>query len=103
VTGLCRMAGNWQHRRMVTVFTVLVATAQDADSLLSAEVLEETKAQVMTLEQAAARGFRGARADLQGRAVRLIAVPPRDAQFVQRRLEAHHAVLSFEKHEVEDR
>jgi hypothetical protein len=86
---------------MLTLFEVLVAAAHDADSLLSAEVLQETGAQVMTLDQAAALGFSGMQPDSQGREVRLIAVSPRDAQFVQRRLEANDAVLSFRKHEVE--
>jgi len=86
---------------MIIVFQVLVTTAHDAESLLSAEVLEETKAQVMTVEQAARKGFSGLRLDPKGREIRLIAVPPRDAQFVQRRLEANDAVLAFEKHEVE--
>jgi hypothetical protein len=86
---------------MITIFQVLVTSAHDADSLLSAEVLRETQAQVMTLEQAAARGFSGARPDPKGREIRLVAVPPRDAQFVQRRLEANPAVLSFEKHDVD--
>lgn len=86
---------------MITVFEVLVDAAGDADALLSEEALRETRAQVMTLAQAAERGFSGARPDPQGREVRLIAVPARDAQFVQRRLEANDAVLSFRKHDVE--
>jgi hypothetical protein len=87
---------------MLTVFEVLVAPSRDADSLLSAEVLEETMAQVMTPAEAAAVGFSGLKPDPQGREIRLIAVAPRDAQFIQRRLEANDAVLSFRKHDVED-
>jgi hypothetical protein len=86
---------------VLVVFEVIVAAGHDPDALLSDEVLRETQAQVMTLEQAAAVGFSGARPDPKGRALRLIAVAPRDAQFVQRRLEANDAVSSFRPHEVE--
>jgi hypothetical protein len=86
---------------MLILFEVLVAAGHDADSLLSAEVLEETAAQVMTLDDAAAVGFSGMKPDPQGREIRLIAVAPGDAQFVQRRLEANDSVLSFRKHDVE--
>jgi hypothetical protein len=80
---------------MQTVFEAIVDRGQDPDSLLSQEVLQETGAEVLTPAQAAARGFSPIQADAQGREVRLIVVPSRDAQFVQRRLEANHAVVAF--------
>jgi hypothetical protein len=86
---------------MLIVFQVLVEKGHDPDALLSAEVLAETKAEVLTLEQAARKGFSGVKADPGGREVRLITVPQHDAQFVQRRLEMSHAVVAFEKHEVD--
>jgi hypothetical protein len=86
---------------MLVLFEVVVARGQDADSLLSAEVLQETQAQVMTLAEASAIGFSGARPDPQGLEKRLIAVAPRDARFVQSRLEHSSAVASFQAHEVE--
>jgi hypothetical protein len=86
---------------MLCIFEVKVATGHDPDALLSEEALRETQAQVMTLEQARAVGFSGARPDAGGHEVRLVAVAPRDSQFVQRRLEANDAVLSFRLHEVE--
>lgn len=86
---------------MLIVFEVIVARGGDPDALLSDEVLAETQAQVMTLDEAAAVGFSGARPDAKGREVRLVAVAPRDAQFVQRRLEANDAVQSFTPHEVD--
>jgi hypothetical protein len=55
----------------------------------------------MTMAEASAVGFSGARADPKGREIRLIAVAPRDAQFVQRRLEASAAAQSFRLHEVD--
>jgi hypothetical protein len=55
----------------------------------------------MTREEAAAVGFSGVAPDPKGREVRLVVVAPRDAQFVQRRLEASPAVQSFRPHEVD--
>jgi hypothetical protein len=86
---------------MLTIFEVIVARGHDPDALLSDEALADTQAQVMTLEEARAVGFRGAQTDPKGREVRLIAVAPRDAQYVQRRLEANDGVQSFRVHEVE--
>jgi len=86
---------------MLVLFEVVVARGQDPDNLLSPEVVAETQAQVMTLDEASALGFSGARADPQGLQVRLVAVAPRDARFVQSRLEANHAVASFRAHEVD--
>ncbi len=86
---------------MLVVFEVLVAAGHDPDALLSEEALADTHAQVMTLSEAEAVGFSGARPDPKGREIRLIAVAPRDAQFVQRRLEANDAVLSFQAHQVD--
>ncbi len=85
---------------MLVLFEVVVAPRQDPDQLLSAEVLRETQAQVMTIEEASALGFSGMQPDPKGREVRLIAVTPRDAQFVQRRLETSPAAQGFRVHEV---
>jgi hypothetical protein len=86
---------------MLIVFEVLVARGHDPDALLSEEALADTQAQVMTIDEAKAVGFSGAEPDPKGREVRLIAVAPRDAQYVQRRLEANDGVQSFKVHEVE--
>jgi hypothetical protein len=86
---------------MLTVFEVVVVPGNDPDALLSAEALADTQAQVMTVEEARAVGFSGVQPDGKGRELRLIAVAPRDAQFVQRRLEASDAVQSFRVHEVD--
>lgn len=86
---------------MLILFEVIVAPGEDPDALLSREVLEDTHAQVMTIAEASAVGFSGAKADPKGREIRLIAVAPRDAQFIQRRLEGSAAAQSFRRHEVE--
>lgn len=86
---------------MLIVFEVFIAPGHDPDALLSEEALADTQAQVMTIDQAAAVGFQGAKPDPKGREVRLIAVAPRDAQYIQRRLEANDGVASFRPHEVD--
>ncbi|HEY7725180.1 MAG TPA: hypothetical protein VH880_07595 [Anaeromyxobacteraceae bacterium] len=85
---------------MLIVFDVVVARGQDAEALLSGEVLRETGAQVLTLEQARARGLTAALPDPGGHEIRVVAVPQREMRFVQKRLEANEAVLSFTSHEV---
>jgi hypothetical protein len=86
---------------MLVVFEVILAKGGDPEALLSEEALDDTQAQVMTIEEAKAVGFSSAQPDPKGREVRLIAVAPRDAQYVQRRLEANDGVQAFKVHEVE--
>jgi hypothetical protein len=86
---------------MLIVYEVIIARGHDPDALLSEEALEDTQAQVMTIEEAKTVGFSGAQPDPNGREIRLIAVAPRDAQYVERRLEGNDGVQSFRKHQVE--
>ncbi len=86
---------------MLVLFEVIVAPHQDPAQLLSAEVLQETQAQIMTIEEAGALGFSGMQPDPKGREIRLVVVPPRDAKFVQARLEASAAAQGFRVHEVD--
>ncbi len=86
---------------MLIVYEVVIARGHDPDALLSEEALADTQAQIMTVDEAKAVGFSGAQPDPKGREIRLIAVAPRDAQYVQRRLEANDGVQSFRAHEVE--
>ena len=67
---------------------------------LSAEILRETQAQVMTHEQAVAVGFEGLPAPPPGRDVRYVAVAPRDARWILNALEANPDVTSFRMHDV---
>jgi hypothetical protein len=85
---------------MLIIYEVIVARGEDPETLLSAETLEETQAQVMTLDQARAIGISHGEPNPRGLEVRLIAVSPRDARFVQSRLEASPAAQSFRAHEV---
>ncbi len=86
---------------MLIVFEVIITSGEDPGSMLSEEVLRETQAQIMTVEEARAVGFSAAKPDPKGREVRFITVAPRDAQFIQRRLEASPAATSFRSHELD--
>ena len=84
---------------MLTVFEIHMAPGESADGLLSAEVIKETNAQVMTVEQAKAVGFGGL--PNLGPDVRLIAVAKRDGGWIQKVLEASPAVSGFRIHHVD--
>lgn len=86
---------------MLTVFEVHLAPGADPDELLSAELLRETQAQVMTLDEAKAVGFSGLPPAPAGQEVRLVAVSRRDARWMQQSLERNAGVASFRAHEVE--
>jgi len=84
---------------MLTVFEIHIAPGESADGLLSPEVIKETNAQVMTVDQAKAVGFGGL--PNLGPDVRLIAVAKRDGGWIQKVLEASNAVSGFRIHHVD--
>ncbi|XYH97488.1 hypothetical protein ACMHYB_58670 [Sorangium sp. So ce1128] len=86
---------------MMTVFEVYLAEGRGSADLLSAEVLKETGAQVMTLKEAELVGFQGIQALDGAGDVRLIAVAARDAPWIHRCLEGSGAVVSFRAHQVD--
>jgi hypothetical protein len=83
---------------MLVVFEVHVAPGSDPGTLLTEEAMRETKAQVMTPDEARKVGFAGLPA-FQGE-VRLIAVARPDAKWIQRALESNEGVAGFKIHEV---
>ena len=85
---------------MMVIFEVFVAPGADPSSLLSAETLRDTKAQVMTLDEARKVGFQGL-PDPKGKDVRLIAVAKRDASWIHRALETNEAVGNFRMYDVD--
>ena len=85
---------------MLIVFEVVIARGEDASTFLSQDVLEETRAQIMTIDEGRAVGFTRAEPRADGLEVRLVAVAERDARFVQSRLEGSSVVQSFRAHEV---
>lgn len=80
------------------VFTVFLKPGGSADDLLSEEVLAETKAQVMTVEEAAAVGFQGFPSDPD---LRLIAVTERDQGWIEKALERAPQVVGYKPHRVD--
>ena len=88
---------------MLTLFEVFVVPGPKAEgtSLLSAEVIELTKAQVMTPEEAEALGFSGLPADPQNRKRVFVACSPTHARMIHARLEGSALVGAFRMHEVE--
>lgn len=86
---------------MLAVFEVYLARGKGSEDLLNPEIVKQTKAQIMTLEEARKVGF-GGLDPLEGAGeVRLIAVAKRDAPWIHRTLELSDAVASFRVHEVD--
>jgi hypothetical protein len=85
---------------MMVVFEVFVAPGSDPATLLTAETLRDTKAQVMTLDEARKVGFQGL-PDPGEHEVRLIAVAKRDASWIHRALETCEAAARFRMYDVD--
>ncbi len=85
---------------MMVVFEVFLAPGADPETLLSAETLRETKAQVMTPDDARKVGFAGL-PDYGDKVVRLVAVAKRDAPWIQRELETSPAAGRFSVNDVD--
>jgi hypothetical protein len=83
---------------VLSVFEVHLTPGADGSGILSEEIQRETMAQMMTVEDAAAVGFSGRLPE--GSNVRLIAVAPRDARWIEQALERAPTVTSFAKHDV---
>jgi 1,6-anhydro-N-acetylmuramate kinase len=87
---------------MFTLFEVFLVPGPQAEGapILSDEVLELTKAQIMTPEQAQAVGFHGIPEDPEGRKRLFVACTPSHAKLIHSRLEASHLVGAFRLHDV---
>jgi alanyl-tRNA synthetase len=85
---------------MLIVFEVHLVPGADAADLLSAETIQSTHAQIMTVEEAKKVGFAGLPEPPPGKEVRLVAVAKRDAGWIHRALETSEAVGGFHVHEV---
>lgn len=86
---------------MLAVFEVYLARGKSDADILSPDVIKETNAQIMTIEQAKKVGFGGLETMEGVGEVRLIAVAKRDAPWIHRTLEMSDAVASFRVHEVD--
>ncbi|MFO0612066.1 MAG: hypothetical protein U0414_05740 [Polyangiaceae bacterium] len=86
---------------MLMVFEVYFEPGAIPDTLLSDEVRKNTKAQMMTFEEAAAVGFGGLPKPAAEGVARLIAVADRDGKWIQRLLETSDIVAGFRVHHVD--
>jgi hypothetical protein len=85
---------------MMLVFEVHLAPHADPSSILSKEVLKETQAQIMTIDEARSVGFAGLPPAPEGAEVRLIACVESHRKWIQGLLEKSEAVGGYRIHEV---
>ncbi len=88
----------------MTLFEVFVVSGELAivkEKLLSEEVIQETNAQVMTQDEAAAVGFAGIPDDPEGRPRLFVACGERDARLIHTRLEASPLCGAFKIHNLD--
>jgi hypothetical protein len=86
---------------MMVVFEVHVVPGTDPTSILTAETMRDTQAQVMTRSEAQKVGFHGLPEAPKDHEVRYVAVSKRDEQRIQRSFEANDAVGLFRKFDVD--
>jgi hypothetical protein len=84
---------------MMVVFEVFLTKGKSL--ALSPEMLRDTQAQVMTLDEARKVGFQGVPDPPEGREVRLVAIAKRDAGWLQQALEGNPDVENFRVHDVD--
>ena len=80
------------------MFEVHLTAGNDGEGLLSAEVLAETQAQVMTGTEAKALGFEGFPEDVD---LRLVAVAEKDERWIEKALERAPNVSGYRAHRVD--
>lgn len=82
------------------LFEVFITNEWDRDTLLSAEVLEMTGAQVFSAQEAELVGFEGIPEDPEGRARVFVACAPSHEQLIASRLETSAGVDAFRLHRL---
>ena len=82
------------------LFEVFLTNAWDRETLLSAEALEITGAQIFDAKEAELVGFEGIPEDPSGRARVFIACSPSHERLIASRLEANGNVEAFRLHQV---
>lgn len=84
---------------MLALVIVYLAPGQSPAALLTKETLEDTKAQLMTVDEARKVGFDGL--PELGADVRIIVVAARDKNRILNNLEASPAAARFSVHDVD--
>ena len=82
------------------LYEVFLVEGSEGSTVLSAEALEESGAQIFTPQEAAIVGLQGIPDDPEDRPRVLIACSPGNSQFIATRLEASAAVGTFKLHEM---
>ncbi|MCA9631794.1 MAG: hypothetical protein KC766_29270 [Myxococcales bacterium] len=85
----------------MVVFEVYLTPGANPEELFTRETLEETRAKVMTLEEAERSGLSGFKPTEHPGELRLVMCDDREARFVHMRLEGSGIVSSFRGHEVD--
>ncbi len=86
---------------MLMVFEVYFEPGSNPDALITDELRRETKAQLMTFDEAKKIGFAGLPTPASGGDARLIAVAQRDGRWIHRLLETSSMVAGFRVHNVD--
>lgn len=86
---------------MLILFVVYLYPNVHTNELLSEEMVEHSKVQLMTLAQADKLGFKGIPPHPQGGDTWVIVASRRDANWIQRSLDSNPAVAQYQQAEVE--
>jgi hypothetical protein len=86
---------------MLIVFSILLVPGTDGKTLLSAETIQDTNAQVMTYAEAKAVGFNEVPEQDAQENVIFIVVDRKDAPWINRSLEVNENIVSYKIHEVD--
>jgi hypothetical protein len=86
---------------MHVMFEVYLGPGASAEALLTPETLQDTQAQIMTPEEAAALGLQGIPEDPEGRERRFIVVVKSDERRIYNQLEMNPQVTAFRLHEID--
>jgi hypothetical protein len=86
---------------MHVMIELYLAPSASAEGLFTQETLDDTQAQIMTPEQAAAVGLQGLPDDPEGRSRLLVVVGKADERRILNVLEASPEVTNFRVHDVD--
>lgn len=85
----------------LAVFAAYLSPGMDAPDLISEEMQEHSKCQVMSLSEANKVGIKGIPDHPQGGTVKVVVASRRDVSWITRALDSHPAVSSYDWSEVD--
>jgi hypothetical protein len=86
---------------MISLFEVQLALGIDGKTVVSAETIQETQAQLITYAELIKLGFTGVNQPGLHENIIWIAVARRDSRWIHRSLETSDNVINFRIHEVD--